>query len=236
MFGETLIESSPASRKNKRWPMATAFTLETILAGIAVIIPLLSTGVIPLSARVSAPVPLQRFHPVERVAPEPFNHSGTAAPASRQIVTVSDNQNAIHIGRSLPVTTDVTEVPPNNAFIGNDHALDNLTGPANTRGPTVRRETTRVVSVNCEAQLVNRVEPVYPRIAVTSGIQGEVRLHAIIGRDGKIMSLNVISGHPFLVHAAEDAVSQWRYRPYYLNGQAVEVETFITVNFRKEMR
>ena len=85
-----------------------------------------------------------------------------------------------------------------------------------------------------EAQLVNRVEPVYPHVAVLTGIQGEVKLHAIIARDGRVVSLNVISGHPVLARAAEEAVSQWRYRPYYLNGQAVEVETFITVNFKRE--
>jgi len=94
----------------------------------------------------------------------------------------------------------------------------------------------RIVSELSEAQLINRVEPVYPRIAVVSGVQGQVKLHAIIARDGTIQSLNVMSGHPLLVRAATDAVSQWRYRPYVLNGEAVEVETFITVNFRKEGR
>jgi protein TonB len=78
------------------------------------------------------------------------------------------------------------------------------------------------------------VEPAYPRIAVVSGVQGQVKLHAIIARDGSIQSLNVISGHPLLVRAALEAVGQWRYRPYLLNGEAVEVETFITVNFRKD--
>ena len=127
MFGETLIESSPACRKNKRWPMATAFTAETILAGFAVLIPLLSTGVIPLSARVSPPIPLQRFHPIERVTSVPPTSSGPTAPPSRQVFAlVSDNPNAIHIWRSRPVTTDPTEVPPNSAWVGNDHVLDNL--------------------------------------------------------------------------------------------------------------
>lgn len=82
---------------------------------------------------------------------------------------------------------------------------------------------------------MNRVEPVYPRIAAISGIQGQVKLHAIIGRDGRIQSLNAISGQPLLMRAALEAVEQWRYRPYVLNGEAVEVETFITINFKKEM-
>jgi protein TonB len=92
------------------------------------------------------------------------------------------------------------------------------------------------ISVLSEAQLLTRVEPVYPRIALATGVQGEVKLHAIIARDGRIMSLNLISGHPLLAHAAEDAVSQWRYRPYYLNGEPVEVETFITVHFTRGQR
>ena len=92
----------------------------------------------------------------------------------------------------------------------------------------------RIISRLTEAQLVNRVEPVYPRIAVLTGVQGQVKLHAIIARDGSVQSLNAISGHPLLVRAALEAVEQWRYRPYVLNGEAVEVETFITVNFRKD--
>lgn len=94
----------------------------------------------------------------------------------------------------------------------------------------------RVVSQLTEAQLLNKVEPVYPRLAVLSGVQGQVLLHAIIARNGTIQSLNVISGPPLLIRAATEAVSQWRYRPYVLNGEAVEVETFITVNFRKDGR
>lgn len=82
--------------------------------------------------------------------------------------------------------------------------------------------------------LVHRVEPVYPRIAQMAGITGTVKLHAIIGKDGSIQSLSLISGHPILAAAALEAVQEWRYRPYFLNGEAVEVETFIAVNFRKE--
>jgi len=61
---------------------------------------------------------------------------------------------------------------------------------------------------------------------------GVVRLHAIIATDGTIQSLNVIEGPPLLAEAAKEAVRQWRYRPYILNGRPVEVETMITVNFK----
>jgi len=84
-----------------------------------------------------------------------------------------------------------------------------------------------------EGELINRVVPTYPTIAMRTGVQGEVKLHAIIARDGSISSLSVISGHPFLISAAMEAVQQWRYRPYVLNGEAVEVDTYITVNFKR---
>jgi len=83
-----------------------------------------------------------------------------------------------------------------------------------------------------EAQLVSRIEPQYPTIAVETKTEGTVRLRAIISREGRITSLEVLSGHPFLVKAALDAVRQWRYRPTLLNGEPVEVETSITVIFR----
>jgi protein TonB len=80
---------------------------------------------------------------------------------------------------------------------------------------------------------MKRIDPVYPHIAAASGISGEVKLHAIISKEGTIESLTVISGHPLLAGAAVDAVKQWVYRPYILNGEKVEVETFIFVNFKK---
>jgi periplasmic protein TonB len=68
-------------------------------------------------------------------------------------------------------------------------------------------------------------------MARAARIQGPVVLAAIISKDGTIENLRLISGHPLLVHSAIDAVSQWRYKPYILNDEAIEVETQITVNF-----
>jgi protein TonB len=87
------------------------------------------------------------------------------------------------------------------------------------------------VSTMDPAKLVSQVKPVYPQIAKLANVQGPVVLHAIISRDGSIQSLQVVSGHPMLRQAAETAVWQWRYKPTLLNGQAVEVETAINVNF-----
>ena len=77
--------------------------------------------------------------------------------------------------------------------------------------------------------LIRRVEPVYPPLAWQIHREGRVELRALISTDGTIQSLQVISGDPFFLQSALDAVRQWRYRPTVLNGQPVEIETYITV-------
>ncbi len=80
-------------------------------------------------------------------------------------------------------------------------------------------------------RLVREVQPVYPPLARSARVSGVVRLDSIIGRDGEIRSLRVVSGHPLLSSAAVDAVRQWRYSPTLLNGEPVEVILQIEVNF-----
>jgi protein TonB len=77
--------------------------------------------------------------------------------------------------------------------------------------------------------LIRRVEPSYPALAKQIHKEGQVELRAIIATDGTIQSLQVVSGDPLFLRSAEDAVTQWRYRPTVLNGQPVEIETYITV-------
>ena len=86
-----------------------------------------------------------------------------------------------------------------------------------------------------EGNLIYRVQPEYPQLARQARIQGTVVLRAIISREGRIENLQALSGHPLLVPAAMEAVRLWRYRPYSLNDQPVEVETQITVNFTLAM-
>jgi protein TonB len=81
------------------------------------------------------------------------------------------------------------------------------------------------------ANLTRKVQPVYPPLAKQARIQGTVRFTAIIGKDGTIQNLQMVSGHPLLVEAARAAVSQWQYKPTLLNGEPVEVVTQIDVNF-----
>jgi periplasmic protein TonB len=87
------------------------------------------------------------------------------------------------------------------------------------------------VSHWAEGNIAYQVQPRYPRVAQAAGIQGTVQLRAIVSKTGTIENLTVIGGHSMLVAAAVEAVKQWRYRPYMLNGDPIEVETEITVNF-----
>jgi len=80
--------------------------------------------------------------------------------------------------------------------------------------------------------LIQKIEPKYPPLALAARIWGEVILKAIITKDGEIKELELVSGHPMLTPAAIAAVRQWRFRPYLLNGDPIEVETTVTVTFK----
>jgi protein TonB len=88
-----------------------------------------------------------------------------------------------------------------------------------------------LVSHWAEGNLIYRARPIYPPLARQARVQGTVELRAIISKAGTIENLVVVRGHPLLSAAAIEAVRQWRYRPYLLNNEPIEVETEITVNF-----
>ena len=89
----------------------------------------------------------------------------------------------------------------------------------------------RVSSGVAQGNLIHDVRPPYPPLARQARIQGTVVISAIIGKDGTIQQARVVSGHPMLAQAALEAVKQWRYKPYFLNGEPVDVDTTINVNF-----
>jgi periplasmic protein TonB len=97
--------------------------------------------------------------------------------------------------------------------------------------PRVVVQKVRVSSGVAEGLLIHEVKPQYPPLARQARIQGTVVLQAVIGKDGKVQNLQALSGHPMLIQAAIEAVKQWRYKPYSLNGEPVEVDTQININF-----
>ena len=103
--------------------------------------------------------------------------------------------------------------------------------PPAVKAVETRREPLRVGGNVQAANLIKKISPPYPALAKSARIQGTVRFTAIIGKDGTIQNLQLVSGHPMLVQSATEAVKQWVYKPTLLNGEPVEVITQIDVNF-----
>jgi len=89
----------------------------------------------------------------------------------------------------------------------------------------------RISSGTAEANLIHKVEPEYPAQAKANHIQGDVLLQCVIDKEGNLIVINVLSGPPVLVEASVKTVRQWKYKPYTLNGEPVEVETTITIKY-----
>lgn len=161
------------------------------------------------------------------------NQSGrtSSGPARPNVLVVSNH--GLTFGKALPIVADSgPDLPPSGSEIGLGPDL----GPQIGIGPTIlpRPPTpgpSPRTSVVMAGNLIRRVEPQYPAIARQIRLEGTVVLKAVISRDGDIEQLQVTSGPGLLAGAAATAVRQWKYRPYLLNGEPVEVETQITVNF-----
>jgi protein TonB len=111
--------------------------------------------------------------------------------------------------------------------------LAGIVGAVPVALPTVAGPTRVTISQGIsQGMLIHQVNPVYPAMAKQARIQGEVLVHALINKQGEVDEVKLVSGPSLLVRSALTAVKQWRYRPYLLNGQAVEVETLITIKFR----
>jgi TonB family protein len=114
----------------------------------------------------------------------------------------------------------------------NDHNLSSLMASASTNVPKPTLATVRISQGVSQGLLIKRVQPKYPPAALAVRAQGAVQIEATINKEGNVTNLKVLSGDPVLARAALEAVRQWRYKPYYLDGAPVEIETQITVNFK----
>ncbi len=103
--------------------------------------------------------------------------------------------------------------------------------PTDQEAPQPRVKRLKMGGQVMTKQLKHKVNPAYPKEAQDQRIQGTVRLHIIVGKDGKVMQAETMSGHPVLAQAALDAVRKWEYKPILLNGEPVEVDTTVDVVF-----
>lgn len=236
MFAESLLETSWAERGRLSWTTLTSFGLQSVFIGLLLLIPLLTTVGLPSARSVSTPVtfggaepgptPPVRSNGQQRVIQIVPYHGQIMLPSRYGHPTAEDPA-------SFDGTVGAPGVPIGN-YTGGGPAFpipESGTRPVMpaTPPPTIRHEfrTSRML----EGSLIRKVEPKYPPLAIAARIQGSVVLAAVISKAGTIENLKLVSGHPMLVAAAIDAVRQWQYRPYLLNGEVIEVETQITVNF-----
>ena len=250
LFADSLLET-PGEQRTRR-ASATVFSLlfQCSLVGVLLLIPLLFTEVLPrqqLMTFLTAPPP-----------PPPPPPPAAPEAASRKVVKVaSDISNGqlrtpTRIPKKVQIIKEDEAPPPvmsTGGVVGGvpggipggqiGGVIGGIISSSSNLAAVPRMAPKSVMAVQrvrvsqgvVKGLLMNRVEPTYPSVAREARLHGEVVLTALIDKDGNIENLQLVSGHPMLAPAAINAVKQWRYKPYLLNGQPVEVETTITVNF-----
>jgi protein TonB len=233
MFEDSTFESTGRIQTGSRNWMAATFLLNSTILTAMIVIPLLFPRALPRMAnsflmsmptlQVDQPKPLVRL-PNAAVVTHQINLGQFTAP------TTIPKQ--IYYAERPEVATPINAA---SAEMGNVAPLA-LPGMPEYHHPRVVSDATktpvRVSSRIVEGMIVQKTVPIYPPIAHAAGVEGTVVLGALIARDGTIQNLHIVSGSAMLQQAAVDAVRTWRYRPYLLNGDPVEVETTINVIFK----
>ena len=229
-----LTADSEFATPRRGWATLTSFTLQTAALAVILAVPVLRPSLLPPLNATPSVVPMVRlgdFAPIHTHT-SPGNSEAVHASVFRAPSVIPPTTSG-----SADPTASEPEAPPCVSCVpgvGNTGpiipgALATFAVAVLPPAPPVQR-TVRI-SVMMDGLLIHRVQPEYPPLARQARIQGTVSLAAVISKEGAIENLRVLSGHPMLVSAAINAVKQWRYRPYVLNGNPIEVDTQITVNF-----
>ena len=241
MFDDLVESTVTSKRTNKPWTMALSMVVQVIILFVLILIPLIYTEALPrtmLTTLLVAPPPppppppppvaaqVVRVKPVERLMQAGKLVSPRAIPKDIKIIKEEELPPDVMVGVTGGVPGGVPGGQAGGVIGGViGGVVGNVPPP-----PKVQQRIRQGGNVQA-ARLINRVQPTYPPLARQARIQGTVRLHAIIAKDGTVQQLEVVSGHPLLVQSALDAVRQWRYQPTLLNGEPVEVDTTIDVIF-----
>jgi periplasmic protein TonB len=232
MFADSLCESHWGSHSRRGWMTLVSFIAQTLAVATLLVLPLLHTEGLPQMHSIVEPL----LSPTRAATTSEIRHftNQLSKPVRAVLVVPRQEIKLIPAGSSQP-PADVNQlgVPgvTSNRWSENPVLNSIANSASNFAPPPIPTRQAPRVSRMMEGNLILRVQPLYPPLARQARIQGQVILRAVISRDGVIGNLQVLSGHPMLVQAAIDAVKQWRYRPYSLNGEPVEVETQVTVNF-----
>lgn len=218
-------ETTARERKIKRRAVAISIALQTTGLAVLVIAPLFAKPA-ELVERVATPIP-PYGHPArhERATPTPQKPTQVCVTCPTLPVRPATPS---HIQSTIP--SDPGPIIETESGPGNPTNILNGTGPQPVRPDDPPRQKKPLVMGHIDpALLTHRVEPVFPALARQLHRSGRVELRAIIGTDGTVQSLLVVSGDQLFINSAREAVLQWRYKPTYLNGEPVEIDTYITV-------
>ena len=242
MFEASLVND--AARTARPYTVSFSLVLQFAAAAVAVAYPLWHIEALPV-VKLRAPSPfrnaIELLDPMpaqarpRMPAPSPFRLP-ILRPAPDQPLTtaVSIDLPQLDAGPSGPSVPGFFTGPTYERGTGGIPAIPPPQPPPAKPTPKLTPTQTGPVKVGGNVrppQLLQQIKPPYPRLAVTTRIQGTVKIEAIISRDGFVRDARVVSGHPLLVAAALDAVRQWRYRPTILNEEPVEVALVLDVNF-----
>jgi protein TonB len=251
MFEQTFVEGT--GKTNKSWTVMVSFIGQIILITVAVILPLIYTEVLPnttLQSFLVAPPPPPPPPPppaaappvkVVKVIPRQFDAGKLMAPKTvpKEIAVIKEDDMPPPSG----VVGVAGGVPGGVAGGAVGGVLGGIIGgipsaappPPPPPPPAVKKEAPpqRIkVGGNVQsAMIIRKTSPVYPQLAKSARVSGVVHLAAVISKDGTIQELHSLGGPALLIQAAMDAVKTWIYKPTMLNGEPVQVETTIDVNF-----
>ena len=250
LFEDSLLDSTIGQRKRRTWATGLSFALQIFFIGFLLLLPLWFTDALPkqqLLTFLEAPPP-----------PPPPPPAAASRPPTPKVVKVTSNiangrlRTPSRIPAKVLMVKEDDPPPPPVATTGGavggvpggipggqlsgviGGIISSSSGPAvapTLSKPVPAMQRLRVSAGVTDGLLIDRVEPTYPPLAQQAHIEGSVVLTAFIDKGGNVQRLNVVSGHPLLLSAAIDAVKQWRYKPLLVNGQPIEVETTVTVNF-----
>lgn len=247
LFADSLLEVDQTEKRRKKWAALTSVTVQTLLLAFGLILPLLFTEALPkqqLLTFLIAPPP-----------PPPPPPPAAEVPIARILRKVDTDlmdgrlRSPSRIPEKVQMIREEEAPPP---LMSSGGVIGGVPGgiPGGQLGGViggivastsklplpnlvpVAPKRVRVSQGVIAGMAIHKVTPEYPLLARQARIQGDVVLSAIVSREGVVENLQVVSGHPFLIEAAVAAVKQWRYRPFLVSGEPVEVETRIVVTFK----
>ncbi|PYX57645.1 MAG: energy transducer TonB [Acidobacteria bacterium] len=241
MFEDSLIESGGRLKTKRGATTLVSFILQVGLVGLLVLVPLIFTEALPKQQLMTflvappppppPPPPAAPMPKVVKVVQTDIVNGQLRTPTKipEKVQMIKEEEAPPPVMSASGVVGGVPGGVPGGQMGGVIGGIISSTPMAVPKVATPQR--VRVSQGVSQGLLIRKVQPTYPPLARQARIQGQVMLQALISKDGSIENLRLISGHPMLAPAALEAVKQWKYKPYMLNGEPVEVETTVQVNF-----